>query len=86
MVWIPGLSHSKAQCSFHHTTLSPERGLAGGEICHLVVPLSQVCVSRTPRLSPIGITVLRHESRWVVESVLNVAEELEMSPPAVMDV
>lgn len=26
MDWIPGLSHSKAQCSFHHTTLSPERG------------------------------------------------------------
>ena len=37
-------------------------------------------MSRTPRLSPIGIAVLRHESRWVVESVLNVAEELEMSP------
>lgn len=82
MDWIPGLPDSKAQCSFHHTTLSPERGLGGGEVCHLVVPSPQVYIGRTPKLSPIGLTVLRHERRWVVEFVLNMAEELEMSPPA----
>lgn len=55
MDWIPGLSDLKAQCSFHHTTLSPERGLAGGEVCHMVVP-PHVYMGRTPKLLPIGLT------------------------------
>ena len=53
-----------------------------GEVCHLSVPWPQVYVGGPLKLSQVGSTVLRTVRKWVVVSVLNVAEELEMSPPA----
>lgn len=48
-----------------HTTLPPERGLAGGEVCHLVIPSPQGCRAGTPKLSQIYSTVLQCGRRGV---------------------
>lgn len=60
----------------------PQKENWHGEVCHLSVPWPQVSVGGGPKLWQAGSTVLRTVRKWVVVSVLNVAEELEMSPPA----
>lgn len=64
-------------------TIFQKEGLTSGEVCQLGAPSPQVYIGGTPKLSQVGSTVLSPVRKWVVVSVLNVVEELEISvPPA----